>query len=107
LNDLTKEKYKGVIQDMKSLHAAHINDKGGQMFFRAQKMEASHQGKEIVRKYLSENLPNSMQKHTADIIRYSPTQVLPSIDIYPAEVHKLFDFREMNLDDVSKFFGEY
>ncbi len=107
LKDLTKDKFKGEIQDMKSIHVAHISDKGGQMFFKAQKMEASHQGKEIVRNYLAENLPESMQKHAANIIRYSPTQVMPSIDIYPKEVHRLFDFREMNLNDVSKFFGEY
>lgn len=107
LKDLTRDEFKGEITDLKSIHVADISAKGGQLFFQAQKMEVSDQGKEIVRKYLLDNLPESMRKHTANILQYSPTQVLPAINIFPSSIHDLFNFRDMNLDDISLFLGEY
>lgn len=72
-------------------------------FFRAMKLEASPSGKEKVRAYAKNNLPLSMQDYMEEIIHFAPTQILPSINIYPAEVHELFHFRSLNLLDVKSF----
>lgn len=107
LKDLTKAEYNGEITALKSIHVADLSETGGRLFFQAQKMEISDKGKEIVRKYLLDNLPASMRKHTSNILQYSPTQVLPAVDIFPSKVHDLFSFRDMNLNDISLFLGEY
>ncbi|MFK8006912.1 MAG: hypothetical protein AB8H03_11095 [Saprospiraceae bacterium] len=103
---LIGNKIKTEVTQLDNIHTAHINKEGGQFFFRAQKLKASHQGKEIVRKYLIESLPESVKKNAENILEFVPTQILPSVNIFPAKVHELFDFRRMNLDDISMFFGE-
>ncbi|MTB52084.1 hypothetical protein [Lewinella sp. W8] len=103
--DLTKGETKPKISSMKGVASPLIKEVDGAFFFKAQRLEVSTQGKEIVSKHILSQLPESMQKHRSEILRYVPTQVLPSNDIYPAKVHELFHWREMNLDDLLDYLG--
>lgn len=94
------------IEYMNNISTFHIAQTGDQMFFKAQKLEASDHGKEIIKKHIAQNLPESMQEQVYNILRFSPTEVLPTNELFPAKVHELFHFREMNLNDVSMFLGE-
>lgn len=75
------------------------NEKAGSIFFKAQKLEVSHQGVEKISDYIVKELPESMKKIKHNILQDAPTQVLPSLEIFPAKVHGLFHFREMKMDD--------
>lgn len=94
------------IEYMNQISTFHISEKGNQMFFKAQKLEASSHGKELIKKYINEQLPESMKAQAANILRFAPTEVLPANELFPSKVHELFRFRGMNLNDVSMFLGE-
>ena len=105
-NYLTSNNADWEVESMDNIAAIHIDNTGGQLFFKAQKLEASSQGKELIRNYMRNNLPESIQENAANILRFVPTQILPSNEIFPAKTHDLFHFREMNLNDISVFFSE-
>ena len=105
-DDLCKEGLEWKLENMQGMHQLHISESGGPLFFKAYKLEVSHKGKDRILKYIRELLPDSFQKYTSNIITYCPSEILPSIEIYPANVHEIFHFREINLDDLALFFGE-
>jgi hypothetical protein len=105
LDELGNKSLEYEMESLNNVGCVHIGSNGGQMFFKAKKMEASPRGIEIARDYIKNNLPESMQKRTRNILNYAPTEIFPSFDIYPAKVHDMFHFRDMNIEDVNVLFG--
>ena len=105
LDSLADESQGWKLENMQGVDHLHLAQKGGTMFFKAHKLATSHKGKERILKYMREMLPKEMHQYMGNILNYSPTQILPSEEIFPANVHELFHFREVNLDDVALLFG--
>lgn len=104
--DIVNSELKPRVSQMESMASCYTKREGEQVFFKAQKLEISTQGKEIAKEYIQENLPESIRNNIKSILNFAVPQIFPSSNIFPSEVHKLFHFREMNLDDVSEFLGE-
>jgi len=106
LSSLADESLGWKLENMQGISHLHLAEKGSTMFFKAQKLDVSKQGRERALKYMKEFLPKEMLQYRNNILNYSPTQILPSKEIFPANVHELFQFRDLNLDDIALLFGD-